>query len=94
MRKNQKRDELARVRWGMVIVGLLLLGVAIFYFARLWLASLITFIILILMLSISFIVSLFPGIHSKEYDRLNRMQKVFATSSSFIDIFGYLSTIG
>lgn len=91
MKKNQKEDVMNKVRWGIFLTGILLLGVTVFSLSGLWIAALIALTILCLVLVVAYITSFFPRLHSKEFNKLNRIQKVFYTVSYFIEFFGYLN---
>lgn len=91
---KQVKTESEKVRAGMLMTGIIALGGIAFALTGVWIVAIVIFIILCLILAISFIISLFPKRHSKEYNKLNPVQKTFATASYLVEMVGYLSSIG
>lgn len=90
MSKKQKRSDLEKVNLGILMSVIMLLGGLVLGISGLWAISLVVFVLLGFILLVSFIISLFPKRHSKEYNELNPIQKIFATASYLIEMVGYL----
>lgn len=92
-REHTNRSEPEKIRGGMIMSVIMLIGGALFGLAGLWIVAFIIVGLLGLILLISFVFSLFPKLHTREYNKLNPIQKIFSSASYTIEMIGYASSI-